>query len=106
MPYVLREKIWNASREHGKPNWWDRWAKKSIIPQDVLVDLWEGGFKFLDDQPERGMKLERFLELLKNYYRSIPEGKDRDDVLSLYVDTVQSELTPYWRNKVKSMNGK
>lgn len=99
MSYILREMIIIASK--GRPNLWRRWDKKSIIPCEVLVNIWDYGIKFTKEPPDKGMKLANFLELLWNLHKSLPKGKDRDEALHLYVSTVESELIPDWKRKVK-----
>ena len=89
-----------ASRKY--PNLWDRWVKKSIIPGVVLLKLWDMGFKFQYEPPKDGIRLKTFLELLWKRYQSLPAGKDKDNTLSLYIDTVKSELMPDYRDKIKS----
>ena len=87
-----------------KPNLWDRWVKKEVIPHEVLINIWDYGIKFCVPPPSHGLKMATFLELLWNHYKSLPEGKCRDAALHLFIDTVESELTPYWKDKIKSKN--
>ncbi len=92
MSFKLRELIIDASR--GNRNLWRRWNKKSIIPCQVLVNVWDYGIKFMEEVPNTGMKLGTFLELLWKLSNSLPNGEYKNAVLNLYIDTVQSELYP------------
>ncbi len=97
--YELREMIKTASKKNH--NIWDRWKKKEIIPCTVIQYLWDNGIKFHEETPIRGMKLKTFLESLWELYLRLPEGKDSEYVFYLYVDTVESDRIPYWRNKIR-----
>ena len=97
--YALREMIKAVGKKY--PNLWDRWNKKEVIPNVVLLRIWDSGLKIFPEPPTHGLKLGTFLDLLWKLYLSQPEGKDRDAVIYFYIDTVQSERLPYWRNKIR-----
>jgi hypothetical protein len=78
-----------------------RWKKKEIIPCEVLCTLWKSGIHFETKLPQTGMGLKRFLELIWQFVLSCPDNKISAEALNLFEDTVQHELMPNWRHKIK-----
>ncbi len=92
--------------------------KGIIIPAGVLYKFYEEGIRFGPEPPERGMQLEKFLELLWRHYKALPDRKEYmslpnreqyksfpkelhgDAYFALYEDTVKNEFKPNFENKI------
>ena len=91
---ALKHIIWRIDK-----NQRNRWKKRRLIPLQILDILWSWGIEIGDEPPERGMSLGRFLDLLWEFFLVCPEKKTRDAALTLYVDTVRSEIMSFGRGR-------
>jgi len=81
------------------------YRKNGVIPQPVLEMIWKWGIKYTDSVPERGSRVEYFLEKLDTYIKSQSRLFNRtsdkskrktialraDAAWTLYQDTLQWE---------------
>ena len=72
-----------------------------IIPCQVLKLLWLWGIKIVEDPPERGMRLQTFVDLLYEFASFCEHVPTKLAASHLYRDTVRFELMPDWRSKLR-----
>jgi hypothetical protein len=79
-----------------------RWRKRGIIPYQVLNTIWwELGVRIDNKSPQSGIRLRRFLELIWQVASSGEDSATRNAALFIYNDTVQYELQPNWKSKLR-----
>ena len=77
-----------------------RWKKKGIIPWQILRILYLWGLVPADEPPSKGMKVERFLVVMRMMSEKAPDKNTRETAEYLYEDTMKSEYLPDWRKNL------
>ena len=79
-----------------------RWRKESRVPKQVLMVFWNWELKIESAPPTTGMALDRFLELLWEFLRTCSEKETGGAALTLYLETVRSELMSIGKGRMNS----
>lgn len=78
-----------------------RWKTKGTIPWQVLSIIWNWRIEFCEEPPTEGMRVERFVAVLREYADSAKKEKDKQAAMHLYHDTIRFELMPNWKRKLR-----